>query len=104
MHQQAARLLVATSADVSWTPMPIWPSFVPIVQELLTWCVAGQLQQRNLEVGQTLVVTAVTAAPEVPVSIHGPSGQCVSKIFPLIHWPPWRSRWWSRTETSLAIV
>ncbi len=47
-------LLVATSADVSWTAMPMWPSFVPIVQELLLFAMHGRLQEHNLLVGQPL--------------------------------------------------
>ena len=47
-------VLVATSADLSWTAMPLWPSYVPLVQEILAWCVGGKLQRRNLEVGQPL--------------------------------------------------
>ena len=41
-------VLVATSADTSWTCMPVWPSYVPLVQEMLAWCVSGQSQQRNV--------------------------------------------------------
>jgi len=47
-------VLVATSADLSWTPMPLWPSYVPLVQEILAWCLGSQLQQRNVEVKQPL--------------------------------------------------
>jgi hypothetical protein len=47
-------LLVATTADVSWTAMPMWPSFVPIVQELLLFAIHGRMQEHNLLVGQPL--------------------------------------------------
>ena len=47
-------VLVATSAEPSWTAMPLWPSFVPLVQEIVAWCAAGQLQQRNVAVGEPL--------------------------------------------------
>ena len=46
--------LVATSADVSWTAMPMWPSYLPIVQELLALAIRGQLQDHNCIVGQPL--------------------------------------------------
>ena len=29
--------LVATSADPSWTALPLWPSFVPLVHEMAAW-------------------------------------------------------------------
>ena len=38
------------------------------------------------------------------VTIQGPSGRCVSKFFPLNHWPPCQSCCTSRTETSFPIV
>jgi hypothetical protein len=47
-------ILVATSADTSWTAMPVWPSYVPVVQELLTFAMGGPLAARNLRVGQPL--------------------------------------------------
>ncbi|MBL9124122.1 MAG: BatA domain-containing protein [Planctomycetaceae bacterium] len=47
-------LIVATSADTSWTTMPVWPSYVPVVQELLAWCAGARLQERNTLVGQPL--------------------------------------------------
>jgi len=47
-------ILIATSADASWTAMPMWPSYLPIVQELLAYAIRGQLQDRNVFVGQPL--------------------------------------------------
>jgi hypothetical protein len=47
-------ILVATSADRRWTLMPIWPSYPALVQEMLSFAVGGQIQQRNLRVGESL--------------------------------------------------
>ena len=51
-------ILVATSADASWdgawTPFPQWPSFLPLVHEMLACVLEGQLQQRNVMVGEPL--------------------------------------------------
>lgn len=70
-------VLVGTSADVSWTGMPMWPSYVPIVQELLAFAVAGELRDRNVEVGQPLADSpgAPVAAPTASVSIRLPDGR-----------------------------
>lgn len=68
-------VLVATSADTSWTPMPVWPSFLPLVQEILAWCVSGQSQQRNVEVGEPLEASVAAAAVDAPVSVERPDGQ-----------------------------
>jgi hypothetical protein len=40
-------VLIATSADTAWTAMPLWTSFVPLVQEIAAWCAACQTAQRN---------------------------------------------------------
>jgi hypothetical protein len=47
-------VLVATSADTSWTPMPLWPSYVPLVQEILAYTAAGRAAGHTVLVGQTL--------------------------------------------------
>jgi hypothetical protein len=72
---QGRVVLVATSADTSWTAMPVWPSYVPLVQELLAYAVGGQIQQRNVEVGQPLGAIVSTTAADVPLVIRGPEGR-----------------------------
>jgi hypothetical protein len=52
-------VLVATSAEPAWSGLPLWPSFVPLVQEIVAWCARGQLQQRNLMVGEPLDASIV---------------------------------------------
>lgn len=47
-------IVVATSADLSWTTMPVWPSYVPVVQELLAFAVEGRAADRNQAVGDAL--------------------------------------------------
>ncbi len=68
-------VLVATSADPSWTYMPLCPSFVPLVQEIVAWCVGGQLEQRNLLVGEPLGVSLATPAAQAPATVQGPDGR-----------------------------
>jgi hypothetical protein len=67
-------VLVATSADPSWTAMPLWPSFVPLVQEIVAWCAAGQLQQRNVLAGEPLDAL-VSSAGMTAVSVQSPDGR-----------------------------
>ena len=68
-------VLVATSADVSWTPMPMWPSFVPIVQEMLAYAVGGRLRRRNLEVGQPLGQSRSASAGGASLLVQTPDGR-----------------------------
>ena len=68
-------VLVATSADVSWTDMPALPVYVPLVQEMLAYCLADQLNRRNVLVGQAMVDSVATSALEVPVWLQTPDGR-----------------------------
>jgi hypothetical protein len=73
-------VLVATSADTSWTPMPVWPSYVPLVQEILAWCVSGQSHQKNVEVGEPLDASMTASSGDAPVSVERPDGQSKSVV------------------------
>jgi hypothetical protein len=66
-------VLVATSADTSWTSMPIWPSYVPVVQELLTYSLGAESRDRNVRVGQSLA--GVLSSTGQPAMIRLPSGE-----------------------------
>lgn len=68
-------VLVATSADLSWTAMPLWPSFVPLVQEIVAWCVHGQLAQRNVIVGEPIEAPLAASGGAVPLSVETPDGR-----------------------------
>ena len=74
-------VLVATSADTSWTALPVWPSYVPLVQEMLAWCVGREIQRRNVEVGDLLGGSVSAAAAGVPLWLRRPDGQ--SRQLPL---------------------
>jgi aerotolerance regulator-like protein/VWA domain-containing protein len=68
-------VLVATSADVSWTDMPILAGYVPIVQEILSFAVRGRFQDRNLAVGDALGESLPAHTPDVPLTLQTPDGQ-----------------------------
>jgi hypothetical protein len=68
-------VLVATSAEPSWTAMPLWPSFVPLVQEIVAWCASGQTQRRNLLVGQPIEISSTASAAEATLSVRTPDGR-----------------------------
>jgi len=65
-------VLVATSADTSWTPAPILPAYVPLVQELLAFCVGGELQRQNVAVGEPLTASIPTQAHDTLVTVEMP--------------------------------
>lgn len=68
-------IVVATSADRSWTAMPLGPSYVPIVQELLAESVRGRFEQRNLLVGRPIGEVVRTVAVDAPVAVQNPAGE-----------------------------
>ena len=43
---------LGSSADQSWNYFPLWPSFVPLVQEILNWCAGGQIRTAQLPGGR----------------------------------------------------
>jgi hypothetical protein len=71
-------VLVATSAEVAWSGLPLWPSFVPLIQEMLSYLVAGEAMQRNLTVGEPIDVTAAAAAADSPVTVQTPDGRSLN--------------------------
>ena len=85
MVEQSVRrghvLLAATSADASWTALPVWPCYVPLVQEMLSWCVGRESQRRNVEAGDPLGGSVSAAAAGVPLWLRRPDGQ--SRQLPL---------------------
>lgn len=66
-------VLVATSADVSWNMLPVLPSYVPLVHELLNLAVRGRDSDRNIGVGQSLV--GDLARGSAPREIEDPTGE-----------------------------
>jgi len=64
-------VLVGASADVAWGALPLWPSFVPLVHEIVWYCSAGRTQRRNVLVGQSLA-GEMPVAGESPPRIVGP--------------------------------
>jgi len=61
-------ILVATSADASWTAMPLWPSFLPLVREILSFCLDGEIKLRNVEVGEPIAADAQSALADATQS------------------------------------
>jgi hypothetical protein len=87
---QGRSILVATSADTSWTSMPMWPSYVPIVQELLAAAVSGQAGEHNLLVGQSLGSSVRAAVGDIEVEVQPPAG---GKDLVRVAISPDHSRW-----------
>jgi hypothetical protein len=72
--QRGRVLMVATSAEPSWSGLPFWPSFVPLVQEMVSYGVLARVEQRNLMAGMPLKTSTTATAPG-PVRVRTPDGE-----------------------------
>ena len=72
-------ILVGTSADTSWdgefTPLPLWPSFLPLVHEMLAHALGSQVQHRSVLVGEPLGGSFGLAAVGAAFSVRRPGGR-----------------------------
>ena len=59
---QGRVVLVATSAEPGWSALPLWPSFVPLVQEIAAFCAADRLQRCNVMVGDRAALSFADTA------------------------------------------
>lgn len=78
-------LLVATAASpdsidrtaeppTPWSALSSWPSFPPLVHEMLQFAVAGQSEGRNLIVGDELTGSLTAGGTNQPIALGGPDG------------------------------
>lgn len=68
-------VLVATSADASWTVMPLLPSYVPLVQEIVAFCLTDGTADRNTTVGKPLRGVIPSAGDLNAIALRSPDGQ-----------------------------
>ncbi|MBN2578483.1 MAG: VWA domain-containing protein [Pirellulales bacterium] len=71
-------VLLAIPIDEPGTPLPRWPSFLPLIQEILAFCVAGEAEQHNLRVGQPLVVRLPEATVGLDAELQTPDGRLIA--------------------------
>jgi hypothetical protein len=69
---------MATSADTTWTYLPLWPSYVPLIQETLDFVIRGQIERRNVAVGEPIGGTLPANAGETSLVVRDPRGRSES--------------------------
>jgi hypothetical protein len=72
----------STNPPTPWTAIASWPSFPPLVQEMLNLAVSGRNEGRNIEVGEDLAGLASGAAAGARVSLTRPDG--TSEELPIV--------------------
>ena len=60
-----------------WTAFSVWPSFPPLVHEMLLRATGRRYENRNLRVGEPIVVQEDVASPSVTISLLSDSNQAV---------------------------
>jgi hypothetical protein len=68
-------ILVTTSVDERWGTWPLWPSFLPLVHEIVQFAVAGRWGERQRLVGEPLTETFPATAVDVDVAVGRPDGE-----------------------------
>jgi hypothetical protein len=71
-------LLVTTSVDDHWGPWPLWPSFLPLVHEIVQFAVSGRWGERQRLVGEPLTEIIPATAVEMDVAVGRPDGETQS--------------------------
>lgn len=62
----------ATNPPTPWTVLSTWPSFPPLVHEMLALAAGGRYQNRNVLVGQPLASSVNSTAVGIPMTMHAP--------------------------------
>ncbi len=69
-------IVVATAADdLQWSALPLWPSFVPLVQEMLQYAVVRQVAERTVCAGEPLGDTLPLEGRVPNLVIGAPGGR-----------------------------
>lgn len=71
-------LIVTTALDDRWGSWVLWPSFVPLVHEMVTFVAAGKLDHQALVVGDFYRLWLPEDAPQSRIIVEGPDLQSVS--------------------------
>ncbi|MEX2172980.1 MAG: hypothetical protein WD872_01375, partial [Pirellulaceae bacterium] len=73
----------STTPPTPWTALSSWPSFPPLVQEMLNLAVSGRGAARNVEVGDDLTGTIPGATLDAQIALALPDG--ASQRLPIVH-------------------
>jgi hypothetical protein len=77
--QRGRVAVVTTSADIEWTNWPFWPSYVPVMNEIVNFAVADRNRDHQTLVGQSLSAAVPAAVTEVPVTVELPGRRAVPR-------------------------
>ena len=65
---------VATACDADWSTLPMQPSFLPLMQQLVTTMALQVMPSRNIETGEPLVALLPADSAGLPMTLTSPDG------------------------------
>lgn len=68
-------LLITTPLDQSWGNWAVWPSFLPLMQEIVFYAVSGNTGAQSLSVGEVWQRTIQTRGAETTAMVSRPDGE-----------------------------
>lgn len=68
-------VLITTAVDDRWSLWPLWPSFLPMIHEIVQFAVSGRWGERERLVGESLTEVLPSGAVEVDAAVLRPDGQ-----------------------------
>lgn len=67
-------ILVTTAFDRNWGTWVVWPSFPPMMHELVYFAASADARRRNLEVGDLITERVAARAAALTADVVGPDG------------------------------
>jgi Aerotolerance regulator N-terminal/von Willebrand factor type A domain len=77
--KQGRVILAASSAGSSWNQLPLKPSYVPLVYQLLFYLGQGATTQRNIKQEQPIVLALPLGEANKPVRVTTPDGRATTQ-------------------------
>jgi Aerotolerance regulator N-terminal/CARDB len=65
---------VATACDADWSTLPMQPSFLPLMQQLVTTMALQAMPSRNIQTGEPLVALLPDDSAGLPFALSSPDG------------------------------
>ena len=72
---QGRVVMAATSAEPSWSALPLWPSFAPLVHEIVAFCAAERFQGQNVVVDDSVDFTLPASCVGGTATVETPDGR-----------------------------
>jgi len=79
-------VVVTTSADLSWTSLPLWTSYVPLILEIQSYATSGHVEARTVTAGDSIgqILPRAWQVGSDKVAIDTPKGERVEESLGLV--------------------